>query len=553
MKKLAILVLFLLNLSMALSFAGERIIVDRIADKEAEQLELKIPKETNPGPGKVTIEIINPDGSIEGTAYADFCKDLDGKINWNEPCTEFDEILSIGKLNLISNRDQFPRYEPAQEPEKNSKNMLAGLAALALIGSSTKKEDEEKEKEELELVDGGELKRIKAEPKWGDLSKTWDHPYTQQIDSKLVLLSEKTGSRSPLFSRKVADGAYLRAMLGSLAAVLYPISFMIAVIATISVKYQAIPPKWYLLVALLVISPIDAFAGFVAATVIFLATVITGHVTSRSEFMTLLGMGILIVAPAMIASSIRPIRREFGKDFKWERLSDYALITLLSGWIIKGMVSSLNTLAHTQFATSFYANQIGLIVASSVLVRLALEDLAVRAYPVRLSLTTPKKIEQSKFDKGVSKLLRIYIFLVIASEFIGLNTKLLIGTAIFFLPTFLNFFGFKFKKTSEFFYWMSPKGTFKIIAMIFIGGLFTVLVKNALQSPKLFLAWSFVLLTIPGFLMQIISLAGKDPENDWKESQLGKWIYRFGGVLVFLTLIQIVRGVDIFAWVSSRL
>ena len=553
MKKLVILVLLLLNFGVAMTFADERIIVDRIANKEAEQLELQIPDETNPGPGKVTIEIINPDGSIEGTAYADFCKDLDGKINWNQPCTEFDEIYSLNKLNLILNREQLPGYEPAQEPDKNSRNMLAGLAALALIGSNTKKEDEEKEKEELELVDGGELKRIEAEPKWGDLSKTWDHPFTREIDAKFVLISEKTGSRSPLFSRKVADGAYLRAMLGSLATLLYPISFILAAMATYSVQFQAIPPKWYFFAALLVISTIDSFAGLVSAIVIFLATILSGHVTNRSEIMTLLGIVILIVAPAMIASSIRPIRRAIGKDYKWERLSDYALITLLSGWIIKGMIGSLNTLAHTQFAISFYANQIGLIVALAVIVRLALEDLAVHAYPVRLSITTPKKIEQSKFDKGVSKLLRIYIFLVIASEFIGINIKLLIGSVIFFLPTFLNLFGFKFKKTNEIYYWISPRGTFKIIAMIFFGGIFTALAKDALQSPKLFLAWSFVLLTIPGFVIQIISLAGKEPETDWKESQVGVWIYRAGGVLIFLTLTQVVRGVDIFAWVSSRI
>jgi hypothetical protein len=146
MKKLVILVLLLLNFGMAMTFADERIIVDRIANKEAEQLELQIPDETNPGPGKVTIEIINPDGSIEGTAYADFCKDLDGKINWNQPCTEFDEIYSLNKLNLILNREQLPGYEPAQEPDKNSRNMLAGLAALALIVTRRKKTKKKKKK-----------------------------------------------------------------------------------------------------------------------------------------------------------------------------------------------------------------------------------------------------------------------------------------------------------------------------------------------------------------------------------------------------------------------
>ena len=67
MKKIVLFLLVFLNLSIASSFADERIIVDKIAKSEAEQIELKIPKETKPGPGKVTIEIMNDNGSLAGT------------------------------------------------------------------------------------------------------------------------------------------------------------------------------------------------------------------------------------------------------------------------------------------------------------------------------------------------------------------------------------------------------------------------------------------------------------------------------------------------------
>ena len=94
-------------------------------------------------------------------------------------------------------------------------------------------------------------------------------------------------------------------------------------------------------------------------------------------------------------------------------MTDYALIILLTGWTVKGVVSALNTLAHTQFAITYYATNIGFVVSVAVLIRLLLEDLAVRAYPVRLSITTPKKVEQTQFDQRISKLWRIYIFFVI--------------------------------------------------------------------------------------------------------------------------------------------
>ena len=548
MKKIVLFLLFFINLSIASSFADERIIVDKIANSEAEQIELKIPKETKPGPGKVTIEIINDNGSIAGTAYADFCKDLDGFIHWNEPCQGFDEIASLTKLNAIVERKQLPSYDPAQEPEKNSKNMLAGLAALALIGS---KKEEENEKEELEFFEGAELAEIDDEAKWGDLSGSWEHRFTEEIDFGMIELAEKTGSRSPLFSRKVADGAYLRAICGSLASLLYPIAFTLGLLAVSSVKFQAVPPKWYLVAAILVVSTLDGFAGLISASVFFIATVFTGHVTYRSELMTVLGVGILMVAPAMIASGIRELRRSNYRDKRWERLTDYALIILLTGWTVKGVVSALNTLAHTQFAITYYATNIGFIVSAAVLIRLLLEDLAVRAYPVRLSITTPKKVEQTQFDQRISKLWRIYIFFVIASGFVGFNIKLVIGTLIFFLPAIIDMIGSRFERRIKYLYWFTPRGAFKIIAMILIGGMFSAWVKGLFASPRLFLAWSFAVLTIPGFVIRLLGVFGKKPEGDWKERSYGRWVYRVGGVGVYFLLVLMVKGVDLFAKFKS--
>jgi hypothetical protein len=545
MKKLVLFTLIFLNFSVVSSFADQRIIVDKIAKSDAEQIELTIPKETKPGPGKVTIEIINDDGSVAGTAFADFCKDLDGFIHWNEPCEDMDPLLSLTELEAIIQRDKLPNYDPAQEPAKNSKNMLAGLAALALIGS--KKEDEEEaEKEELEFVKGGDLEAVDDEAKWGDLSGSWDHRFTEEIDFAMISLAERTGSRSPLFSRKVADGSYLRAMFGSFSTILYPIALILGAHATTSVHFQAIPPKWYLVAAILVISTFDGFAGFISATVFFVATVVTGHVTYRSELMTVLGMGILMVAPAMIASSIRPLRRAAYRDQKWERLTDYALITLLSGWTIKGVVSALNTLAHTQFALSFHATRLGFIVSGAVLLRLLLEDLAVRAYPVRLSITMPNKVKQTEFDQRISKLWKIYIFFIVASGYVGINIKLVIGTAIFFLPSFIDMLGDKFEHRIKFFYWMTPRGASKIIVMIFIGGGFAAWMQGIFTSPRLFLAWSFAVLTIPGFVIQLIALFAEAPKEDWKKRAYGHWVYKVGGVGVFFLLILMVSGVDLF-------
>lgn len=548
MKKFALVILFLLNFSMVSAFAQERIIVDKIAKSEAEEIELKIPKETKPGPGKVTIEIINDDNSVAGTAYADFCKDLDGFIHWNEPCEDIDEIATLNELNAIADRDKLPSYDPAQEPQKTSKNMLAGLAALALIG--TKKEEKE-EKEELEFFKGGDLGEIDDDAKWGDLSGSWDQPFTFEIEERLNLLAERTSKHAPLFARKIADGSYLRAMVGSLATVLYPIALILGIFAITSVHFQSVPPKWYLVAAILFISTLDGLAGLLVAVMFFLATLLTGHITQRSEFMTVVGMGILFVAPPMIASAVRQLRRVQYRDQNWERLTDYALITLLTGWTVKGIIGSLNTLGHTQYAISFYAANIGFIVAGAVFIRMLLEDLAVRAFPVRLKETTPKKLEQTLLSQRVSKAFRIYIFFIIASEYVGLNFKLVLGTAIFFMPSIIDMIGSRFEKKIKYLYWLTPKGSFKTIAMIFIGGFFAMWMESLFTSPRAFLAWSFALLTIPSFIFQLFGLFGAKPDEDWKDSRRGPLIYRIGGIVIYILLVLMVKGVDLFASFKS--
>jgi hypothetical protein len=38
------------------------------------------------------------------------------------------------------------------------------------------------------------------------------------------------------------------------------------------------------------------------------------------------------------------------------------------------------------------------------------------------------------------------------------------------------------------------------------------------------------------------------PESDWKTTEKGRMIYRIGGVIVFILMVLVVRGVDIASW-----
>ena len=68
-------------------------------------------------------------------------------------------------------------------------------------------------------------------------------------------------------------------------------------------------------------------------------------------------------------------------------------------------------------------------------------------------------------------------------------------------------------------------------------------------SPKDFLKWSFVLLTIPGLIIAVLEWFAKEPKADWKESNQGRWIYRVASVIIFVLAVQMVRGVDLANWI----
>ena len=88
--------------------------------------------------------------------------------------------------------------------------------------------------------------------------------------------------------------------------------------------------------------------------------------------------------------------------------------------------------------------------------------------------------------------------------------------------------------------------------MVFIGTLAAGFIQGLFSDPRTFLAWSFVVLAIPGLILSMLGKMARKPATDWEMTPLGNTAYRILGVLVFLALIQIVRGVDLYATVFGK-
>ncbi len=575
-------VLFILQISILPSWGVETVLIDRLTTAEAEELDIQIPAETPPGYHEVIIQVSDDSGVLDQKILT-FCKSLDGTIDWASNCPGLVGISSAEELSEITTREDLPEYDPAQEPEKSKDLQVAAFAVLAALsaggavagagasGSASNsnsnsarsendseeeegsKDDSDDESDELASVAAGSLAKIAHDPGRGDLSRTWRNPFSQKSDDFFRNLVSRVSPHSPIVARTIADGNYLRAMFGSLASLLLLPGAVLGLIALNDTSGQALPPATWIVMAIIALAILDAMAGFLSGLVFALGVIVSGNFTSRDEVLTVAGLFIIFYAPSLLASSIRPLRRiAKDRDSLWERVTDYSLVTLLSGWTLFKMIGGLNALAGVQLLITFDAQKIGIWTSIFVFIRLVLEDFATYAYPVRLNQTSGEMKEPDTVHKIIALELKIFIFVELAMPFVGFNLKLLLGTLIFITPSLIGIFFDDRLPKFRILHRILPGGAFKLVAMVFIGAIAAGWIQGLFSDSRTFLAWSFVVLAIPGLILSLLNKMSADPETDWKVSPIGNTAYRVLGIIVFLLIVQIVRGVDLYAVVFGK-
>jgi hypothetical protein len=553
MRKILLLAIILLNfLVLPSSVAVEKnVVIDRLTQSEAEDLDIEIPDSVPPGFHSITIEVYDDNGTVSEKEI-EFCKDEKGVVQWDNKCPNLnleEEPAPVDPEPVKAIKTGLQPYDPLGDPETTKGLHLAGFAALAALTSikrNEKQSEEEQDQESLQSVSSGALKLLKNEPGKGDLSNTWDNRLTDESDFLFVSLAHRFNRFSPLLTRTIQDGNTIRAIIGSWAALLMPIGLILGIIAVINTGGQSLPPVWTIVALIMAVAIFDAFAGFVAGFVFFLAALVTGNITNRPELLTTIGVMVLFFAPALLASAFRPFRRLVrNQDDKWERITDYALGTLLTFWVITKMVAAMNGLARLELPITEYGTELAFWAAGLLLIRVALEDIAVEHYPMRLRALHVEIRKPSQSQKVRSLVFKIFVFFIMAAPFVGSTLNLVLGTLIFAIPqiTSLSLEDNLPKKKLYL-----PKGVFKTVVMVFVMALASNMIEGAFSSPEAFLKWSFVVMALPGFVLHYLDAITDAPETDWKTTEKGRMIYRVGGVVVFILMVLVVKGVDIASW-----
>ena len=485
--------------------------------------------------------------------------------------------LILDSANSIQDRSQLIAYDPISEPEKTVDIQVAAFALLTVAAAGAgvlsqssqpqsnqgshrgRKEDEnqdggdgdkesDREAGDIASTDSGKLAFHKKSTSWGDNSILWKIAHREKFDNRFKSWSEKLSPISPVASRIFLDGSYLRAMFSALAIIPSIAALVVAGLMLKVTNFQALPATFTLLAIAVALSILDSFAGLVMAVVVGIGVLVSGNAGSLDEAMTLVGIAALLLTPGLIVSSIRPLRRIVSDTGSfWERITDYFLGVLLGGWALEKLVSALNGLAGVQLPIASHARELGLIASAFILLRFLLEDFAAHFFPARLELQAAEVRSPNSAQPWVSLMLKTLVFYLVAYQFLGLTTQLLIGTFVFALPSIVkNLVGNKSLPKSKIVFRILPKGAMKVVIMVFVGGFFADNVKRLFSNPADFVTWSFVVLAIPGLVLSLAGIFATSPQRDWKESGFGTLVYRVGGIAIALLIVAMYQGVDLY-------
>lgn len=550
-KKILLALIVGLQLLTLPAFAKNTVLIDRTTQSAAEQLDIQIPADVPPGHHEVQIEVSDDAGIVSAqTIY--FCKTDKGIIKWDDLCP--------GEL---------APYDPSKDPKGVTGLAVAAFALLSAVGgsiaSSSSSSDSggssdgsgtpepDTDQSSLEAIEAGELRRHKRKAGWGDKARTWRFPLTWLTDREFGLAANQFSRFSPLMHRLIIDGTYLRAMVGSLGFLIYPFAIFIGFKALDANNWNALPTTVGLTMVGIAVGLFDAYAGFAAAYVFFIGNLVQGNLDSRHHILTVVGFAMLWFVPGLMASAFRPIRREV-KNFAdfWERATDYAIATLLMGWGVQKLVLALGGLSGYKVPLMAEANKIAIFAGAILIIRFILEEIATYSYAVRVDSLHVEEEETGPRHHLYVTIFRAVIFNLTAELFIGNSVELWFGTALFLIPSIIEAYATQMPN-SQFMGKLLPTGAVKTVAMILIGTYFANALGSEIKDPHQYLRSAFVVLTIPTVIIgAMYALASSERDaSTWQKTVARKYAYRLLGIVVYIILFNIVKGVDVMGAVRG--
>ena len=353
----------------------------------------------------------------------------------------------------------------------------------------------------------------------------------------------KTARFSPLLSKLINDGIYLRAMLGSVSAIPMIAAVVFAILGLQENAGTLLHPPVPLFMAIAIIGMFDAFAGVVGVSIFILGSLPLVNFGVIEDWRMLAGTAVAGFGPILLARSIRNFRRRPtpGLDGFLDRVGDLAFASFMGGWVAGLVFRALPALTGLTVPAANYVSTFQFYATIAIAVRILLEDGAARFFPRRMDQLAPDEVPEPPRVQVIASLtLKYFFYVFVASAFMGFGPVVWIASALFMVPTLLDFVKDKLPTSTLLWRWLP----FGLPGLAMILGLEIVL-ENSLsgifgERDDFSIIFIFGLLALIIFLnvLGAIGRSGAEGEVRIFEKPNMRWAVRLGGLITFILLIQ---------------
>lgn len=381
----------------------------------------------------------------------------------------------------------------------------------------------------LQSVEGGRAA-------WGDSSKLWVFPGWSKFASVVRRSVHGFERWSTLVVRILQDGTWARAAFGVAAVLPCLVALVLGVAAAQSVGLLAVPPALGLVVAIVVLSFLDAMAGALAWLAFSISVVLNGGLESWFDLRTILGLGVLFVALPLIAASFRPIVRAMadGGGPTQMRFFDYLVVPAFVSYAGASVYQALNGLSGLSVVSSHASDVVRWLCLGLAVGRMLLEDATIAWFPERRAEASVVT-ERSPFAAVpyVNVCIMLCIYALTAGPYMGTGPRTWIVASLMCVVPLVKIHRDKLPNVVMIHRWL-PRGILRSVIMLYAMAHYGRWITDATNGDS---RAAVPLMLVPGIAIGLLDSVGRTG-GSWPESRMKN----VAGVILWAVSFSVVAG-----------